>query len=454
MQRSKRQLFKLMYDIDDALTLILLFNNSTDSYISKPSAEKGIDLTYYLRVMALGCAEYEFSYLSYCHHAFLSIKKLMAYLTLQTNDNYDDPSINETVQEFLDEVIASIIMSGFPYPNKIVVDMQDYEGQVKCDIFTFPVPTKESISVIVRKMQRKMHGEGQQAVGYVMWSSAVILSRILCKYQDNLIAGKTVLEIACGLGLCGITAASFSDEVTITDFNEAVLKHLVKNVSVNSGNGVVIEGASPVIRESCNVQVRRLDWDNLSVQRSVHVRYKDFSVKGVDAANDANIIMQEKEISILPHQVNVDNPCKALSTFGTDFPLVDSSAQFDVILSSDPVCQAVDSLGLVKVVLNHLKIGGLFLCVCPLPYFRYGTEVVIPALHAAGLSVVYAPLAHGKCGARYTEARFSAAMAEFLAEETPLQPMLDQLVGDDSLLEGLSEVEFTVYMLICASRLS
>jgi hypothetical protein len=45
-------------------------------------------------------------------------------------------------------------------------------------------------------------------------------------------------------------------------------------------------------------------------------------------------------------------------------------------------------------------------------------------------------------------------MAEFLAEETPLQPMLDQLVGDDSLLEGLSEVEFTVYMLICASRLS
>lgn len=364
--QSKRQLFKLIHNTDEAIALICMFNSSVDSYISSPSIDNLTSLTYFLRVMALGCAEYEFSYLSYCHHAFLSIKKLLSASFFLSNCGHDsDSECVETASEYLDEVISSIITSGFSYPGKCVqvVDMIDYDEKIKCDMFTFK--TKEdSISAIVRKMQRKMHGEGQQAVGYVMWSSAVILSRIICRYSDTLVQGKSVLEVACGLGLCGIIAAHFSNEVTITDFNEAVLKQLVRNVAVNQGDGVLIEGSSPVIPESCHVMIKKLDWDNLSINRRIDVSYKEFNVKGGNADNKANIIINDKILSILPDQVNENNPCKALSSPTTDFPLLDSSAQFDVIIGSDVVCQASDSVGLVKV-MNFLKVRGHFICVCP-----------------------------------------------------------------------------------------
>ncbi|NUN99718.1 MAG: methyltransferase domain-containing protein [Saprospiraceae bacterium] len=50
-----------------------------------------------------------------------------------------------------------------------------------------------------------------------LWPSALALSQYLLRHQD-LISGKTTLEIGCGLGLCGMVAADIGARVTLSDY--------------------------------------------------------------------------------------------------------------------------------------------------------------------------------------------------------------------------------------------
>lgn len=50
-----------------------------------------------------------------------------------------------------------------------------------------------------------------------LWPSALALSQYLLRNQE-LLAGKTTLEIGCGLGLCGMIAASMGARVTLSDY--------------------------------------------------------------------------------------------------------------------------------------------------------------------------------------------------------------------------------------------
>lgn len=95
----------------------------------------------------------------------------------------------------------------------------------------------------------------------------------------------------------------------------------------------------------------------------------------------------------------------------------------------------------------------------PLPHFRYGTEVIMPALRAAGLVVAYAPIAHSTCKVHDAITQFRSVADVPLEDEERngsfLKEILDEIsAGDDAMMEGLPEREFTVYMLICATRVS
>ncbi|CAN0388422.1 unnamed protein product, partial [Phaeothamnion confervicola] len=48
---------------------------------------------------------------------------------------------------------------------------------------------------------------GASTSGQILWSSAIILSRFLHRHAAAVVAGKDVLEIGAGLGLCGVVAA-------------------------------------------------------------------------------------------------------------------------------------------------------------------------------------------------------------------------------------------------------
>ena len=72
-----------------------------------------------------------------------------------------------------------------------------------------------------------------------LWPSARELARHLVR--SNLIApGVRVLEIGCGLGLCGIVAAKRGAAVTMTDFNPDAVATARRNAELN-GVGVRCE---------------------------------------------------------------------------------------------------------------------------------------------------------------------------------------------------------------------
>lgn len=96
--------------------------------------------------------------------------------------------------------------------------------------------TCEELVVLVNQVNARQ--SAQKDVGFVMWPSAVVLSRWLISNQA-LFRGKTVLELGAGCGLVGLVAASLKAKTTIlSDFNETVVSNLVGNLKLNGLEGV------------------------------------------------------------------------------------------------------------------------------------------------------------------------------------------------------------------------
>ena len=55
-----------------------------------------------------------------------------------------------------------------------------------------------------------------------LWPSSIALSEFLNE-NSELISGKKIIEIGCGLGLAGIVAAKLGGTVTLTDYLPAAL---------------------------------------------------------------------------------------------------------------------------------------------------------------------------------------------------------------------------------------
>ena len=69
----------------------------------------------------------------------------------------------------------------------------------------------------------------------VMWPSAVALSRWLVTHPDE-VRNKQVLELGAGCGLTGLVAAELVSEgglVTLTDFNDVVVRNAQRNIKLN-----------------------------------------------------------------------------------------------------------------------------------------------------------------------------------------------------------------------------
>lgn len=65
-----------------------------------------------------------------------------------------------------------------------------------------------------------------------LWPSSKALSRYLFSINEEL-AGKDILEIGCGLGLCGITAGLLAGNVILSDYMEEALLLTERNWSLN-----------------------------------------------------------------------------------------------------------------------------------------------------------------------------------------------------------------------------
>jgi predicted nicotinamide N-methyase len=81
-----------------------------------------------------------------------------------------------------------------------------------------------------------------------LWSSSIALAQYCL--EERVLTGKTVLELGCGLGLAGISAAMAGGTVTLTDYEEDALCFARLNAVMNL----------PPVLLATNITLKLLDW--------------------------------------------------------------------------------------------------------------------------------------------------------------------------------------------------
>jgi len=174
----------------------------------------------------------------------------------------------------------------------------------------------------------------QEDVGFVMWPSAVALSKWLIA-NPNSILGKSVVELGSGCGLTGLVAAGIQSNggpdfgehsVTLTDFNPTVLENAQRNISLNDLDHVATTSELDFYKQSGTAD-RWLD--------------------------------------------------------GTG----DSRDQVDVVLAADMICQPDDSIAAANALHDTLKPGGIAFSICADSKHRFGVDSFAEQCKRAGLIV-------------------------------------------------------------------
>lgn len=233
------------------------------------------------------------------------------------------------------------------WPVEIAKAEKSLDDGIENEVEKVTAPPGENvpISILVRPVTERQ--QSQFDVGFQMWPAAVILSRWLCR-NPKVIAGRNVLEVGAGLGLCGLVAGHIAATVTLSDFNPAVLKALEENVALNAGWSF---GTGSVRSESfgqrgidyCDnvndngvaislpgrVRVRHLDWDVLHVPE----KYSSSHPKQRDPAQIPELLTCEGEQ--FEGGVFGDGGGKVPG----DVDSLDHQKRFEVIIASDHICQ-------------------------------------------------------------------------------------------------------------------
>jgi Lysine methyltransferase len=188
-----------------------------------------------LEILGVCCHDCDFStdFASNGGHAIL--KKFLA-----------DSSMSSELIEEVENIIGAITLSGNKFPSRmissysvsVIVQPTKFKffgssnlHEVIGDDENMTRRTHEEFTVYLRSIPASIHGTGQHTVGYLLWSSAVILSRFIIQNEAKLVTDKSVLECGAGLGLCGIVAGRYASRVTVTDFSEILVQNLDYNIS-------------------------------------------------------------------------------------------------------------------------------------------------------------------------------------------------------------------------------
>lgn len=85
-------------------------------------------------------------------------------------------------------------------------------------------------------------GEKAGAIGDIVWPSSVALSERLVGGFGPLLEGRRIVEVGCGVGLTGLTAAKLgAAEVLCTDRDERVLSMVAASAEMNALPGVATQ---------------------------------------------------------------------------------------------------------------------------------------------------------------------------------------------------------------------
>lgn len=303
--------------------------------------------------------------------------------------------------ECLEETVGAIVCSGCASFPRVPL-----EPSWPPLSYVFNDATARTFGVVLRRVGKDFHFD-QSAVGYVLWSAAIIQSRWLCAHPAFSL-DQDVLELGAGVGLSGIVASRWARSCVLTDFNDAVLRNLAANVLLNTGEDEV-NGLPCATAPSCRVSVRKLDW----------TQFEQVEAEGEGCTSPLPV------------------------------------ASFERIIGSDIICCAEDVPALCSVLAHFLARTSTARCcfVVPTDDHRWGIQLFVPALLAMGLDVQRRPLLHSRV---YKEQAYSGkARFAHLHREYATGRDEDGASGDldeeevDALLDSIDEAEYFVWQLIC-----
>jgi hypothetical protein len=208
----------------------------------------------YLKFLSLCCRNYDFSYQFGDFGGHLLLKKILKSFPDFSDECY--------------ELISVISSSGCGYPmTKNILYQEEimkpliyqfkrrqHMGQEKAEEQEEQQrPFEEEFTVILRQIPSSMHGEGQIAVGYIIWSAALILSRWIA-FNSLFFDQKSVLEIGAGTGLCGIVAGACGASVVISDYTDIILRNISENILLNR-KGTLCQGTEGCLYKTSYAEV-------------------------------------------------------------------------------------------------------------------------------------------------------------------------------------------------------
>ena len=263
-----------------------------------------------------------------------------------------------TIVELTEDIIGTITSTGCVFPTTTMRIMSD--DDVREGLMLMPTIHKfrddESIfHVFLRKAPQRMYGSThERVVGYVLWNSAVILSRWLVTNEKILVRNKSVLEIGAGLGLCGLVAARYASSMSLSDWTNELLVNLDVNLGLNSGSEL-INGECGSVLPTCACDVRHLDWSKLP-----HIQQHDQDNNGDDMStlltlgeNNGLEGIEQKGIieeDTVNEGISWSDEVQEKPTF---LPL-EKSRLYDVIIGSDIVYCREDAVNVPNVLWHHL----------------------------------------------------------------------------------------------------
>jgi predicted nicotinamide N-methyase len=334
---------------------------------------------------------------------YLNLKKIMKSNT--SNDTIND----------IESLISTIISSNCNYSNNIFSIEENNQNKI-VNIKEFKFQTKNnSISIWIRNVpNKKMYGEGQKGVGYVLWSSSIILSKFLlrnCELTNN----KNILEIGAGLALSGLVSSYNAKSVLLTDYNENVVNNIQFNIDINSGK-YSINNTNSLIGSNiydCNVKSAILDWDYIDIPKPFsfsYIKSKQFGC--ISIGNNKNDINNNDNMCNNNNNNNNNNKdddddiisINVCSTYSDNkLDKIKNNEKYDLIIGSDMVCLESEAIGVCKVILTKLAANMNSKCifVIPQPQHRYGVEAFMPALESIGMDVICIPIFHSNCTTKY-----------------------------------------------------
>ena len=301
----------------------------------------------------------------------------------------DDDKTNEANQDTIIEIqdlaceIASFSKT-FPLPASPFVN-EDLRARLPLVFNICPVAgyktqsesesssgyNKDGITILINQVTDRQ--SAQKDVGFVMWPSAVVLSRWLVSNPKEL-HGKTVLELGAGCGLTGLVAAKIIQDFKHREVNELSLSETEAPTAPTAAATTAVpttttSSAATATAPSNFGSVILSDFNKTVVK----------NLKGNIGLNDLNEIATAEGLDFYQQDPNGKG---RLTTDGVQ--RTDDLDLADVILAADVICQPEDAFAAARSIASALREGCKAIVVSADSKHRFGVEKLEEACKTVG----------------------------------------------------------------------